>query len=146
MAQARHMPIFFCDFSIASIITFHCSWETVINSFWLSKNEEIQKVCQTNYIYVYWIHLTFCPYLLQVTVRFLGERSVIEALSDTRLPQPSTNTLQVLSVHTNFCILKTIRYMYMLYPLSVFSGVWGRCCYCQGNTQVVQRTHFFKGE
>ena len=109
------MPTFFCDFSTASIIIFHCSWETVINSYWLSENKEIQKVCQTNYIYVYRIHLTFCPYLLQVTVRFLGERRVIEALSDTQLPQPSTNTLQVLSVRTTFYILKTIRYMYILY-------------------------------
>ena len=46
----------------------------------------------------YWIHLLVCPYLLQITVRFLGERRTIDILSDTQLPQLSSSTLQVLLV------------------------------------------------
>ena len=62
-----------------------------------------------------------CPYLLQITVRFLGERRTIDVLSDTQLPQPSTSTLQVLSVHPFSVFCTAISILCYIYPLLVFS-------------------------
>ena len=126
--------------NMSVIMTFYFSWEAIINSYWLAEHKEIQKVCQYQPCIS---DLLVCPYLLQITVRFLGERRTTDALSDTQLPQLSTSTLQVLSVHPFlvFCIVISI-----LYPLLVFSRLWGRWGYCQGSSRVVQRAHFFKGE
>ena len=62
-----------------------------------------------------------CPYLLQITVRFLGERRMIDVLSDTQLPQLSTSTLQVLSVHRfSVLIFTEISYIYSVPSFRVF--------------------------